>query len=100
MLFTFPGCGVWIVYLLIVLLSTNFYFCVRLTSGLLVLCVCLFVCWIVHLVFLFGFVCFLLVVWVLALYVGGFWHWFVLWFAFKVVWLYLWVLVWFGLVGY
>lgn len=70
----FPGCGIWIVCLLIVLLSTNFYFCVKAASGLLVCYVVAVAClfrWVVDLVFLFGFVCFL-VVGLFALYVGGF----------------------------
>lgn len=33
MLFGFPGCGIWIVCLLIVLLSTNFYFVLKLLVG-------------------------------------------------------------------
>lgn len=56
MLLGFPGCGIWLVYLLIVLLSTNFYFVLNLlVDCLCVMCVavCLFR-WVVGLVFLFG----------------------------------------------
>lgn len=72
MLLGFPGCGIWLVDLLIVLLSTNFYFVLNLlVDCLCVMCVavCLFR-WVVGLVFFVWVVCFLLAVWLFVLHVG------------------------------